>query len=186
MFWGPDLWLGFTVLFRPVPAFSLNMNAVTDISTEKDVFVLSNGTFVLSFWSGNGNLAFIRVHRTKTFSGFKNGTEIRDFDIFFSRSTDGGSTWSTQSLVDPNADSDSNIDDTAPAAAWSSNSPNSVTVVWQSGPSSIKAAVSNDNGLSWSSSIVASATLPVMYSKPSLAHNGVYWIVVFEAKMLFG
>ena len=121
---------------------ALNSNADTDAGEDEAPQVATDGAGAwITIWYSNENLG---------------GTAGTDWDIFFSRSTDNGLSWSPAAALNSNADSDSEQDfmadiSTDGAGHW--------VVVWDSAENmggtigmdrDIFFTRSTDNGLSWS------------------------------------
>src|ERR1041385_1807320 len=76
------------------------------------------------------------------------GTIGTDRDIFFSRSTDNGQTWTPQAVLNTDATADGNRDDYAPRIA--TDTQGHWVVVWYDASfHNVHVARSNDNGATW-------------------------------------
>jgi len=157
----------------PIP---LNKNADNDSGFDGYPDVLSNGAGLwIAVWHSSNNLG-------------NNGT---DGDIFFTRSTDNGATWSAPAVLNTDGDVDGKFDQLATLAtdrqghwivAWTR-----VTFFPPMGPppdADVLYARSIDNGLNWSAPapLNANGNGPAGEFGPSIATDGQgHWVAAWDS-----
>lgn len=162
--YGADLLQPFSIKYRAIPAQALNERAVTDISSEFDPSVASNGAVRVVAFCSNAVAG--------------NAAAVADLDIWVARSVDNGTSWTVPVAIDPAAATDTQ-NDSSPLVYWSSQE--TVAVVW-SNAISIKIATSTNSGSSWTIGTIATAPTNTVYSNPTIAFNSQIWVACFESQ----
>ena len=146
--------------------FTLNSDAATDGQPEKSPRIATSfdGVFLVVWARGT-----------------------TDRELYFSRSTDDGSTWSATQILNSDAATDGGLGDDIPAVACvPRNTSRTCIVAWARANTGLMVARSNDQGATWTSPTLVSNVLTTISAVHISVGDDSTWLIVWYSETQSG